>query len=392
MDFQLSKEQQEIKERASIFVEKECRPLEADWPLSDYDAPLETTKNLIRKFREYGFRGMAIPKEVGGQGLGTVAKCIVYQEIVKSKVMHGLVSTYSGYLDPHPVLYTAPEWQKEKYLYPILKEDKFYHIHISEPDAGSDAARIKTTAVKDGDNYILNGLKRWSPPPNHFAITPLYVLAYAVTDPKKGYEGVSTFLVDYPSPGLDAVEWHETMAPGAYLGRVCDYKYENVVVPAKNMLGEEGMGFRYMMNQLNRNRCVIGASQIARAQYAQDMAIERAKKRITFGKPIADRQAIQWMLAESAMELEMANLLVYKAAWKLDNGQDARLEAAMVKATCPQVSCRVIDRAIQIHGGTGVLKETRLGEMYFVSRMGQVAEGTTEIMKMTVAKELLKKK
>ena len=122
------------------------------------------------------------------------------------------------------------------------------------------------------------------------------------------------------------------------------------------------------------------------------MAIERAKQRITFGRPIADRQAIQWMLAESAMELEMARLLVYKTAWMFDNGMDARMEAAMVKATCPQVACSVIDRAIQIHGGLGVLKETRLGEMYWTSRISKIAEGGTEVMKMTVAKELLNKK
>ncbi|MCG6203397.1 acyl-CoA dehydrogenase family protein [Rhodopseudomonas sp. HC1] len=390
MDFELSKEQQEIKARAAAFVEEVCRPLEDSWGIDDYAVAHDVLMGVVAKFREYGFRGLAVPKDAGGQGLGTIAKCLVYEEIVKSPVMHGLLATWSGFLDPHPALYVAPEWQKEAYLYPILKEDKFYHINISEPGAGSDAAGIETTAVRDGDNYVINGIKRWAPPPNHPGIMPKYLLCYAVTDPGKGYEGISLFLVDYPNPGVSVLKEYTTMAPGTYLGRSCDYQYKDCVVPAKNLLGAEGMGFRYMMDQLNRNRTVIGARLTGTARWAQTQAAKRARERETFGKPLSERQAIQWMLAESEMDLEQSRLMVYKTAWMLDHGLDARKEAAMVKCFAPLAACRVIDRAIQIHGGLGVLQESRFGQLYFQSRIAQVAEGTTEVMKMTIAREVLR--
>ena len=374
----------------TAFVAEVCRPLEDTWGIDDYAVPEDTFMSVVAKFREYGFRGLAIPKEAGGQGLGTIAKCLVFEELVTSPVMHGLLTSWSGFLDPHPALYTAPEWQREEYLYPILKEDKFYHIHISEPDAGSDAARIQTTAVRQGDNYIINGVKRWAPPPNHPGIMPKYLLCYAVTDPTKGYEGISIFLVDYPNVGLKILKEYETWAPGTYLGRSGDYEYTDCVVPAKNMLGYEGMGFRYMMDQLNRNRTVIGARLTGTARWAQMQAVKRAKSRETFGKPLADRQAIQWMLAESELDIEQSRLMVYKTAWMLDQGLDARKEAAMVKCFAPLASCRVIDRTMQIYGGMGMVKESRFGQLYFTGRIAQVAEGTTEVMKMAIAKEALR--
>ncbi|MBR0896728.1 acyl-CoA/acyl-ACP dehydrogenase [Bradyrhizobium tropiciagri] len=392
MDFELTKDQIRIRERARKFVDDVCRPLEGEWGTDDYAVPVDVFMSVVSKFREYGFRGIAIPKEAGGQGLGTVAKCLVYEELVESPVMHGLLATWSGFLDPHPALYVAPDWQKEEYLYPILREDKFYHINISEPGAGSDAAAIQTTAIRDGDNYIINGIKRWAPPPTHPGITPKYLLCYAVTDPSKGYEGISLFLVDYPNPGVNVVREYRTMAPGTYLGRSCDYEYKDCVVPAQNLLGAEGMGFRYMMDQLNRNRTVIGARLLGTGRWAQQRAIERARERKTFGAVLAERQAIQWMIAESEMELEQAKLLVYKTAWMIDRGRDARKEAAMVKCITPQVTCRVIDRAMQIHGGIGMLEESRFGQLYFQSRIAQVAEGTTEIMKGAVAREVLGRK
>ena len=393
MDFEFSKEQLEVKARARLYLDEVVAPLEVDWPANDYDAPEETTKMLVAKFREYGLRGMAVPKECGGQGLGTMAKVLVYEELAKSPVTRGLLQTWSGFLDPNSALFDAPEWQKEKYLYPILKDDKFYHIHISEPGVGSDAAAIQTRAVRDGDNFIINGRKRWAPPPNHWAITPSYLLCYAVTDPDAGYKGVSAFLVDYPTEGLYISPGGEksTYEEGGYIGRVTtDYVYDNVVVPAKNMMGKEGNGFRYMMDQLNRNRIVISAQLMSKAEVALDMMIKRAKERECFGKPISQYQAIQWMIAESAMEIESAKLLVYKAAMMMDAGKDVRKEAAMCKCQCPVIAQNVIDRAIQVYGGLGMLPETGLGRMWWQARSSRVAEGTTEIMKRIVAKELLK--
>ena len=181
----------------------------------------------------------------------------------------------------------------------------------------------------------------------------------------------------------------DTIGTG-FLGRACDYRYQDCVVPSANILGAEGKGFGYMMDQLNRNRCVIAARLVGIAQWAQRQAVQYARERQTFGKPLADRQAIQWMLAESEMDVEQLRLLVYKSAWMLDAGLDARKEVAMVKGLAPVVSARVIDRAMQIHGGLGLVKESRLAQLYFEARIAQVAEGTTEMMKLTVAREVLR--
>lgn len=190
---------------------------------------------------------------------------------------------------------------------------------------------------------------------------PEYLLCFAVTGPGKGHRGISTFLVDYPNPGVSVGREFDTIGTG-YLGRSCDYVYSDCVVPAENMLGAQGQGFGHMMEQLNRNRCVIGARLTGMAAWAQRKAVAYAKERSTFGKPLAERQAIQWMLAESEMDIEQLRLLVYKTAWLLDQGIDARKEVAMVKCLAPVVSTRVIDRAIQIHGGLGLVKETRLAQ------------------------------
>jgi alkylation response protein AidB-like acyl-CoA dehydrogenase len=389
MDFKLTQEQQAIKDKAREFVEKECLPLESTWPLSDYDAPADLVNRLRKKFTEYGFRGLAIPKEVGGQGKGTLAKCLVFEQLKQSWVMYGIVVTWSAYLDPHPALYNASDYQKEKYLYPILKGDKQYHFCFSEPETGSDIASMRTTAVRDGDKYIINGQKRWSADPFNEYLKPDYILVYAVTDPGKGYRGISGLIVDFPSPGLKVLRVMRTIAPGSFLGRVCDLAFEDCVVPAKNLLGKENEGFRYGQDQLNRNRTVIAAGSVGVAQRCLNMAIEYAQQRVTFGKPLADRQAIQWMLADSAMEVHMGRMLVYHAAWKIDQGEDARMEAAMAKAYCPEMACRVIDHTIQILGGIGCLEENRLGAAYCYHRISRIAEGSAEMMRLTIAKCLL---
>ncbi|WP_313805860.1 acyl-CoA dehydrogenase family protein [Sphingobium sp.] len=390
MYFDLSDEEKEIKARAAAFVDEVCKPLEDRWAFDDYDMPAEDLFHVARKFKEYGLRGLSVPKEVGGLGLGTVAKCLVYEEIMRSHVVHGNLTTYSGFLEPSPALHQAPEWQKEKYLYPILQDEKFFHIHISEPGAGSDAANIRTTAIRDGGHFIINGTKRWAPPPVHPIVVPSYLLCYAVTSPEKGHRGISTILVDYPTPGLTIGEEYRTHATGS-LGRACDYHYKDVAVPVENMLGEEGSGFHYLMDQLNRNRVAIGAGYIGKMRWAQRRAIARAKERETFGKPLADRQAIQWMIAENEIEIEQLSNMVYKAAWLLDQGRDPRSEVAMVKAVAAVYGGNVVDRAIQIHGGLGVIEQTRLIQLAGEARVGRIAEGSTEAMKMIIAKEALRR-
>ncbi len=390
MHWELTVEQQAIKERAAAFVSEVCRPLEGEWAYDDYDMDPDVVMEVIRQFREYGLRGLSVPREFGGLGAGTFAKCLVYEELESTHVMHGGLINWSGLMEPNPALYTAPAWQQEKYLRPLLEQDAFFHLNISEPSAGSDAAGLTTTAVPQAADYVINGVKRWAPPPEHPALTPRYLLCYAVTDPERGHRGISMFLVDYPSPGVSIGQRFETVGYG-YLGRSCDYIYADCVVPAENMLGPRGHGFRHMMEQLNRNRCVIAARLVGAARWAQRKAIAYARERSTFGRPLADRQAIQWMVAESEMDIEQLRLLVYKTAWMVDQGVDARKEVAMVKCLAPVVAARVIDRAIQVHGGLGLVQETRLIQLHSHARIAQVAEGSTEMMKLTVAREVMRR-
>lgn len=389
MDFSLNKVQQDIQDKARAFVATECAPLEAKWPLSDYDADPAVVKRLREKFTEYGFRGVAIPKDAGGKGAGTLAKCLMFEQFKKSWVLYGNTITWSAFLDPHPMLWQAPQKQRAKYLDPVLEGRGQYHFCISEPEHGSDVAGMETTAQRRGDTYVLNGRKRWSPDPFHPFLKAEYLLVYAVTAPGLGYKGISTFLVDYPSEGIEVLRIAETAAPGSFLGRICDLEFRNCVIPAENLLGQENAGFRYVQDQLNRNRTVISAGAVGSAQRCLDTAIDYAKKRHTFGAALADRQAIQFRLAEMATEIQMGRMLTYHAAWKIDNGEDARVEAAMAKAYCPKMACDVIDRTIQILGGIGLLKENRLTDAFFVNRISQVAEGSVEMMKQTIAKSLL---
>lgn len=378
----------EIQGRARKFVDEVLRPLEDSWLPDDYDVEPELVMDVMRKFRESGLRGVAVPVEVGGLGMGVVAKCLVTEELMATKVAHGALPTWTGQMEPNPALFDAPEWQKEKYLYPIFKEDKLFHLQISEPGTGSDAAGITTTAVRDGDNWVINGIKRWAPPPSHPAVDPHYLLCYAVTDPSKGAAGISSFIVDYPNPGVSVTNIQHTMAK-SYLKKAADYVYKDCVVPAENLLGDEGKGFSYLMGQLNRNRVMIGARLLGGACWAQEKAVEYAMNRVAFGSPISDRQAIQWMLADNQIDIQNMRQMVYETARAIDDGVDARREAAMVKCFTPVASARVVDNAIQVHGGMGLIEESGLPHLYAEARIARLAEGSTEVMKTIIARTLL---
>ncbi|CAN5773163.1 3-(aryl)acrylate reductase AcdA [soil metagenome] len=389
MEFKLNPAQEAIKARAVGFVRDVCGPMEKEWPLSDFDATPEQIEHLRKSFDEYGFRGMAIPESSGGTGVGMLAKCLVYEQLKSSFVTCGNVALWAGYIDPPPALFTAPKAQQDKYLKPVLEGKKQYHIAISEPGAGSDAAGITTTARREGDYYVIDGIKRWTQDPTHPYVAPDYLVVYAVTEPGIGYKGISSFLVDYPIEGVRVVKQMETMATGTVLGRVVDLEFKNCIVPAGNLLGEAGKGFANFQEQLNRNRTVISAGAVGIANRCLSIAASYANERKTFGAPLADRQAIQWMLADSATDVATGRLLAHIAADKIDRGEDARVEAAMAKAYCPRMACRVIDRTIQVLGGIGTLMESRLRDAYFHQRILCIAEGSEEAMKMTVAKSVL---
>ena len=385
MDFELSQEHQALKQKAREFVEKECLPLEATLPLETEDYPAEVMRDLELKLLEWGLTSLSTPKEHGGQGVGLLGKSLVVEELGKSwaLVPHKVLRNVT--LDLPPILWEATDYQRQKYLYPTIKKERSFDIALSEPGAGSDFAAIQTTAARDGDNYVLNGLKRWT---EATATPDDFTMVFAYTAPGKGAKGISCFLVDNDTPGFEHIRTLETMSPG-FLGKCCDLALENCVIPTTNLLGKEGEGFHYAMHLLNENRFGIAATMLGMTQRCFEVAMEYAKERITFGKPIAEHQAIQWFIADSAIDLHMARLMLYHGAWKHDQGEDVRLETAMLKSFLPDMACRVTDRAIQICGGVGLLKEMRLEGAYRQARVTKIAEGSTEIMHIIISRCML---
>jgi len=381
MDFELTADQRDLQQRARSFVRTEVLPHYRDWPVANHDYSPELNARLKAKLAEYGLAKLTVPKEFGGQGLGPMEDVIVLTELVKSpRRMPG------GPFAPWPVLYQAPEKIREKYLYPVLEGKTGWSMCFTEPEAGSDLAGIRTTAVRQGGHYVLNGTKMWRTG-HHFAS---YTAVAAVTDPAKGHRGISVFLVDNDTPGF--AKTRDIPVIARQWGVEQEVRLDNVVVPAENLLGEEGAGFAIAQHQFNRFRLRLGGSALGMAERSQELAVEYARSRKVFGKALGDNQAIQWMLTDSQYDIESIRLNTFYAAWMVARGgySASRLQAAMVKAYCVDAGLRVIDRSMQILGGRGLaLDDYPFGDFYNLLRMCKQMEGSTEIMKMVMAREIL---
>jgi len=275
--------------------------------------------------------------------------------------------------------------QQRKCWLPRLMDGKgLGAFALTEPNAGSDAAHIQTTARREGDGYALNGSKLWV---SNGPIADLYAV-FAVTDKSRGPKGVSAFVVERGSPGLEIGKVDEKM--GLRGSKTCEVFFRDCCVPANNLIGDEGRGFAVAMKTLDGGRVALGASCVGQAQAALTMSTEWSKQRIQFGRPIGSNQAIQWMLADSEVEIHAGRMMVYHAAWKIDDGQRASHEAAMVKLYCSEMCNRVVDRAVQVHGGMGYMKEFEIERMYRDARILRIYEGTSEIQRMIIAEELLR--
>jgi alkylation response protein AidB-like acyl-CoA dehydrogenase len=384
MDFELSADQKDLQARARAFVEKEIFPYSHDWPTSAHDYSQELKADLLRKWADYGLAKLVIPKEYGGQGLGAIEDVVVLAELSRSpKAM-----PRGAFLaEPWPPFFQLPEALKQKYLYPVLNNETAMATCFTEPDAGSDLAGIKTTAVRKGDHYVLNGTKLWH---TGHSVTSFTAVA-AVTDPSKGPQGVSMFLVDNDSPGFSKVRDIKVLADRQW-GVEREVSLENVVVPVENLLGKEGDGFSLGQRQFNWFRLRTGAVALGMCERSLELAVEYAKERSVFGKPLGSNQAIQWMITDSQYDIESIRWLTYYGAWMVDRGgySNARLQASTVKAYCVDAGLRVIDRCMQVLGGRGLMiDEYPFGDFYNLLRMCKQMEGSTEVMKMVMAREML---
>ncbi len=379
MDFRLSLEEKMIQRTVRNFVKNELIPLEQDVLRNEREgrpglAP-ETLRVLQHRAKAIGFWGVNTPEEYGGANLGSLAVAITLMELARTFVPFD----FGGYADN--ILYACNDEQKQRYLIPTIEGTRRSCFALTEPGAGSDAANIRATAVKDGREWVLNGEKIFITNGNEAD----FAMVFAVTDKEKGPRGgITCFLVDrelgWRSERVRTMgEWD----PAALI-------FEDVRVPEENVLGEVGYGLELAMRWIGAARWAIPARAVGSAERLLNMAIEYARTRTTFGEPIADRQAIQWMIADSAVEIDATKWITLKAAWMADEGMDNRHQASMAKLYGANMANRVVDRVLQIHGGMGYTKELPIERWYREMRVFRIFDGTDEIQRHIIARNLIK--
>lgn len=379
MDFSLTDEQRMVQRTVRDFVQKEIMPYEQQVLRNEREGrpgiTREEIKSLQQKAKALGFWGINTPEEYGGANLGPIMSALITMELGRTFVPF----TFGGSADN--ILYHCNEEQKKRYLIPLINGERWSCFAITEPGAGSDARNIRMSAVKDGDHWVLNGEKTFITNGNEAD----FAMVFAVTDKEKGSEGgVTCFLVDRDMGWRS--EYIHTMGEWGPASLV----FENVRVPEENILGELGKGFHLGMKWIGQGRWSIPARALGAAERLLQMGIDYANTRVTFGKPIAERQAIQWMIADSAVEIEATRWIVLRAAWMVENGMDARHQSSIAKLYGSVIANQVVDRVLQIHGGMGYTKELPIERWYREARLWRIYEGTDEIQRRTISRNLLK--
>jgi acyl-CoA dehydrogenase len=380
LDFSLTDEQKMIQQTVRQFVDRELMPLENEVLENEgkYPNGIEPSRYhaLQMKAKEMGFWGINTPEEYGGANLGAVMTALIFMELGKTLVPF----MFAGSADN--ILYYGNEWQKEEYLIPTIEGELKSCFALTEPGAGSDPSAIRTTAVKDGNHWVINGQKVFITGGNEAD----FAMVFAVTDrtkpPQNG--GVTCFLVDRERG------WTSRPVPTMGGWSPAELFFENVRVPEDHILGEVGNGFSLGMQWIGQGRWIIASRCVGTAERLLQMAVDYSKQRVTFGQPIADRQAIQWMIADSAVEIQATKWLAMHAAWKVDQGLDNRHEASMAKLYGSNMANRVVDRVMQIHGGMGYTREMPIERWYRDLRVTRIYEGTDEIQHFIIARDLLK--
>ena len=383
MDVLMSEEQRMITQAVRRFVREEVQPLERDLDPDAVELPPGQLDRLKGIVQQMGLYHIDVPEEYGGPGLPLTTRGLVAEEMSQHRA--GLYLPCYGAFGSAGLaqLYEASDEQKERYLYPMLRGEKRAFFGLTEPSGGSDPARaIQTRAVKDGDDWILNGAKLFS----SGADRADFGLVFARSDPAKGRRGISAFLVDTDSPGFEVRRVVHTLRSANY---GTELSFDDVRVPAANLLGAEGGGFSLANNNLTRQRIPYSASCVGIAVAAQEMAITYSQQRETFGAALASRQAIQWMIVDNEIDIRTGRMMYLAAAEKAEHGDPFRFEAAMAKLTTTEGASRVVDRAIQIHGGIGVTKDLPLERWYREMRIRRIGEGPSEVQRIIMARDLL---
>ena len=373
------KEHELVRQLAREFAENEIKPT-----AEEVDETSEFPMEIYKKMAAAGFLGIKIPQEFGGSGGDHRSYAIVMEELSKASGVSTIWISSPNSLQSTPILVDGTPQQKEKYLRPMVTGEKMFAFGLTEPGAGSDAASILTTAEKDGDDYILNGRKTF------ITGAPVsdYVIVFAKTDASAGAKGISTFIVDTKLEGVSFGKAENKM--GMIGCPTSDVVLDNVRVSKDDMLGKEGKGFINAMKTLSVGRLGIACQALGLAEGAMEEAIKYAKARHQFGKSLAKFQNTQFMIAEMETKIAAMRHLVYDAAYKMDLGKKADKEASMAKLFATEEAKWVIDKALQIHGGYGYIKEYPIERMYRDIRATSIYEGTSEVQKMVIASSVLK--
>ncbi len=380
MDFSLTDEERAIRDTARQFITREVMPLEQEALLRErrHEPGLDHSelRELQQKAKKFGFWGLSTPEEYGGMALPALVQSLIWTEVGRTFVQF----KFGGEADN--ILYYANDQQKEEFLRPTIEGDRISCFAITEPGAGSDAANIKLSARQDGDDWILNGEKTFITNGNDAD----FVIVVAVTDREKGVRGGGTtaFLVDR------AMGWRSEFIQTMGEGGPASLIFEDVRVPARNILGEIGQGFELGMKWIGKGRYLIPSNALGIAERALGMAIEYANTRETFGRKIGDNQAIQWMIADSEVEIEAARWLILRAAWTVDQGEDPRHASSMAKLYGAGMVNNVVDRVMQVHGGMGYTRELPIERWYRQVRLMRIYEGTDEMQRLIISRDLLR--
>jgi butyryl-CoA dehydrogenase len=378
MRFELTDEQKLVRQSTREFAENELAPI-----AREIDASHRYPEETVEKMAELGMMGVTVPEEYGGSPIDSVSIAIMDEELARccasTATIHGAVAS----LAVPPIVRFGTEEQKERYLPNFASGQWMGAFALSEPNAGSDPSALATTATLEGDEWVLNGTKNFI---TCGSVADLLVV-FATQDRSKGYRGISAFLVEKDAPGFEVLKLEEKLgikaSPTASLG------FTDCRIPRENLLGEEGRGLRVALNTIDSSRIAIAAMAVGIGQGCLDESIKYARERRAFGKSIAEFQAIQWKLADMAVEIEAARMLTYRAAQKKDRGEKHTLEGAMAKMYASEAASRATEEAVQIHGGYGYIKDYPVERMFRDIKVFEIFEGTNQIQRMVIARELL---
>ncbi|MDB4896557.1 MAG: acyl-CoA dehydrogenase, short-chain specific [Firmicutes bacterium] len=377
LNFDLSAEQAMIRDMAREFADEVVAP-----GAGERDKTGKFPLDIIRQMGELGFFGIPFSEEYGGMGGDTVSYALAVEEISRADASLGITLAAHCSIGMGPVYYFGTHEQKQRWLPGAARGEYLASFGLTEPGAGSDSAATKSTAVRDGDAWVLNGSKQYITNAAYCG----FIVCTAVTEPGKGHKGISAFILPNPSDGFTVGPGYEKM--GLHASDTRPLYFDNVRIPAENLLGNPGEGFKQFMVTLDGGRISIGAMAVGIAQASLDAALKYAKEREQFGRPISQFQAIQFKLADMAMEVELARTMVLKAAWLKDQGRPFLREGAMAKLFASEVATRAANQAIQIHGGAGYMEDFPVSRYWRDAKLTEIGEGTSEVQRIVIAKQL----